>query len=267
MASILKPEFKSAFELQYVGSNGAEFWASGDTIKEFRLTTGLKLSILNLHIERHGGYWQIVRASDGIVIAQSKASAPAALSADSAAPDDSALPFAEFDTSEDVYFENPEMRDDWSGSDWKPQSPDWKEVSQGTWIYKPSDNTPPPTHTTRLRIQGGGNMVTGHSRNKPRKPKPRNNAPRNAKSQDNGVQAVSTPITEIRRHSARNRRQASPMLERKTQAAKDWHKMRILHNATAVPIPPITGAELLQTAGLTLVPKARKLTRVLERAA
>lgn len=54
-------------------------------------------------------------------------------------------------------------------------------------------------------------------------------------------------------------------IEKNTPKAQDWRKRRNLANAVNMPIPTITGAELLARGqGLTVLPKPKQLTRVLE---
>lgn len=107
---------------------------------------------------------------------------------------------------------------------------------------QPEPPPPPRTKTTRLRNPGGGNLPSGHGRGKKR-----------TQSQK------SATVKRFKAHKV-----STIMMERNTPAALKLRDKWALQNKVNVPIPTITGAELL---GLHVVEKPKRLTRYLERAA
>lgn len=97
------------------------------------------------------------------------------------------------------------------------------------------------------RNPGGGNIVSGHNRGKKRT-QSRKNSPKIGQFKAKGSPKVYPSMN----------------IERRTPEAANWRNKRHLANRVAMPIPTITGAELLQQAGLTLLPKPKRLTRHLE---
>lgn len=172
--------------------------------------------------------WKIVRLSDDKVLTQNKY-APKTLP--DPAPDKPQRPTMQ--TQHQAWYEKQSLNTDAIIAAVLDQ---WIATTE-------SDPQPPTPKTTRLSNPGGGNIPNGHNRGNPR------NRKNSAQFKAQRSHKVSFTMN-------------GANIEQNTPKAQMWRNKRHLANRVAMPIPAITGAELMQQASLTLLPK--RLTRVLE---